>query len=272
MTTCKLTTLTATLALSMLACDARTLIGMVPDGAAPDAAQTNTGDGGMAAGDGGHTCTPVTFDNDAPYTLPAGVAGNWTGYFQGGSPLGNTDVVRFAIQQRADGTGEIHVTMGTAAPPPPATSATDYYPPGVQGPLFGLPTIIEGFSYTAHAVTWQGLRLKFLRPGAQPWESWCNLQTSYYVASRGDYNCVPGSGGSATYADAGSVCLSEDGTKQTQVPCPQFEMCNGYTCACDSCGCSASNVVTGDFDVTFDGNLVTGVGEGHNVRLTRDAP
>src|SRR5262245_53865360 len=98
--------------------------------------------------------------------------------------------------------------MGTAAPPPPATSATEYYPPGAPtGPGPTLPMLIEGFSYLARAVTWQGTRLKFLVPGTQPFEGWCALQTSYYVAQQNRYNCVPGFGGSASYADAGSMCF-----------------------------------------------------------------
>ena len=117
MTIGKLATVSAALALASLACDARTLIGMVPDGSTPDGGpgpttDASTSDSAGGTGDAGHTCTPVTFQGDAPYTLPAGVAGNWTGYFQGGSPLQTSDVVKLSIQQLANGMGEIRVTMG----------------------------------------------------------------------------------------------------------------------------------------------------------------
>jgi hypothetical protein len=281
MTISKLATVSAGLAFIFLGCDARTLIGMVPDGSAPD-------DGGphsdalvpdVPAGTDGHTCTPVTFPGDGPYVLPAGVAGTWTGYFQGGSPVPTSDVIKFSIQQLADGSGEVRVTIGTAAAPPPATSATDYYPPGAPMDLsIRLPSLLEGVSYLAHAVTWQGTRVKFLLSDTQPWESWCALQSSYFVADQSRYNCIPGFGGSASFPapDAGGEpsCIAEDvqGTKQTPISCAQYSQCNGQFCACDSCGCAAAAGNASSFDVTFDADLVTGVCDGHNVRLTRDAP
>jgi hypothetical protein len=282
MKTGKLATLTALSVVSLAACDARTLIGMVPDGSAPDDGSLPHSDAApppdAPPGTEGHTCAPVTFPGDAPFTLPAGVAGTWTGYFQGGSPLQSSDAIKFSIQPLADGSGEIQVTVGTAAPPPPATSATDYYPPGAptgtDPPGVRIAEIVEGVSYVGHAVSWQGTRLTFLLSTAQPWDSWCALQTSYFVADRNQYNCVPGFGGVTTYSDGGSVCVSEDlqGSKQTPVPCAQFMQCNGQFCTCDSCGCAASVATTASFDVTFDGDLVTGVGDGFNVRLTRTAP
>src|SRR4051812_14196348 len=207
MTISKLTTVSAGLAFMFLACDAHTLIGMVPDGSAPDdgAPHRDVLAPDVPVGTEGHTCTPVTFPGDAPYTLPAGVIGTWTGYFQGGSPVPTSDVIKFSIQQLADGSGEVRVTVGTAAAPPPAATATEDYPPGTTpNPTMRLPAFVEGVSYLAHAVTWQGSRLKFLLSIAEPWESWCALQTSYFVADANRYNCVPGFGGqTSSSGDAG---------------------------------------------------------------------
>jgi hypothetical protein len=287
MTIGKLAAIGASLAFASLGCGARTLIGMVPDGSAPDdgAPRTDVLVPDVPPGTEGHTCTPVTFPDDAPSTLPATVAGTWTGYFQGGSPLQTSDVIKLSVQQLAGGSGEIRVTVGTAAAPPPPTSATDYYPPGPPTDLtYRRPIVVEGVSYLAHAVTWQGTRLKFVLAATQPWESWCALQTSYFVVDQNRYNCIPGFGGVfSDVADAGGPwCLTEDvqGTKQTTVSCAQFSQCNDQFCTCDSCGCSAmagnagsldAGVSSPDsFDVTFDGDTATGVGAGHNVRLTRD--
>jgi hypothetical protein len=278
MTIGKLTTLAVTAALSLLACDARTLIGMVPDAGTnpPDGSQPSSDASAPDAGPGtqGHTCTPVVFPGDARYTLPAGVAGTWTGYFQGGSPLPTSDVIKLSLQQASDGSGEIRVTFGTAAAPPPATSATDYYPPGTStDPLTArFPGLVEGASYLAHAVTWQGTRLKFQLSEAQPWESWCALQTSYFVVDRNEYNCAPGFGGAVANEPGGPMCVAEDlqGRKQTPIPCGQFSPCSGQYCTCDACGCAGGVTNTRRFAVTFDGDLVTGVDDGHNVRLTRD--
>ena len=216
----------------------------------------------------------MTFPGDAPFTLPAGVAGIWTGYFQGGSPLPPSDVLRISILPLADGFGEIHVVMGTAAPPPPATSATDYYPPG--GPTditANLPRLIDGFSYLAHAVTWDGQRLKMRVSYGEPWQSWCALQLSYAIADRpGTYNCVPGLGGGSIGSGPDQMCTAQDmgGTKNTPISCAQLFMCFGQ-CTCDACGCAAAVDDYEAFDVTFDGDLLTGVGAGKNIRLTRDA-
>jgi hypothetical protein len=277
MTIIKLATVSAGLAFISLACDARTLIGMVPDGSAPDdsAPHSDASVPDVPAGTVGHTCTAVTFPGDAPYTLPAGVAGTWTGYFQGGSPLQTSDVIKFSIQQLAGGSGEVRVTLGTAAAPPPAASATEYYPPGTSTePTMRLPGFVEGVSYVAHAVTWQGPRLKFLLSLAQPWESWCALQTPYFVVDSNRYNCIPGYGGVTSSPDAGErMCLAFDlqGTKQTPTACAQLSQCNGEFCTCDACGCAASVENGSSFDLTFDADLLTGIVDGQNVRLTRDA-
>ena len=91
MTITKLATVSVALAFASLACDARTLIGMVPDGSAADGgpgptSSNDAGDTASGTADAGHTCTPVTFAGESPYTLPAGVAGNWTGYFREALP------------------------------------------------------------------------------------------------------------------------------------------------------------------------------------------
>ena len=67
---------------------------------------------------------------DQPFTFPTGVDGVWTGFVQGGTSGLNSDAIKLVLDQAADGTSQIHVIYGTGAPPPPATSATELYPPG----------------------------------------------------------------------------------------------------------------------------------------------
>jgi hypothetical protein len=259
-----LTALAGVLALGALACDAMTLVGTVPDA-------------GIANGyrqDGGGTCTPPTYANDEPFTLPAGVAGSWTGYYQGcPSPTGSSDVIKMTLVESAGGSGQIDLVFGTNPPPPPATDATDYYPPGFT---FGnsLFNTFEGVSYRAHSVTWQDHRLKFLLAAYQVWDGWCQLQSSYRVAGALDgYACTRGTGGSwNNVGQPNEECIASDGFRMTPVPCAQFFLCGRNTCTCDMCGCAGSTTYTDQFDLTFDGDLVTGVGTGCSVRLTRDAP
>jgi len=287
----RLTTITVALALVPVGCATRTQIGLVPDGSAPDSPILPSTDAvarDVPPGEQGHTCAPVIIPGDGPYTLAPGVAGTWTGYFQGGSPVSTSDAIEFSLQTQTDGSGDIRVFIGTGAPLPPATSATDYYPPGMMpDPSFDVPRLVEGVSYRAHAVTWEGTRLKFFLAQTEAWESWCALQTSYFVNDSDRYNCIPGFGGTiAEHADGGPMCSTSDveGTRQTPVSCAQFSLCqSGQFCTCDSCGCAARSAYPGDptalqtgnassFDVTFEGDLATGVGGGHNIRLTRAAP
>lgn len=277
----KIATLITAVGLSSLACDVRTPIGAVQDGSTSNpgtGANSGTGaappqsDGGPG-GSGGGSCTPGAFPGDAPFTFPPGVMATWTGYFQGGSPLAS-DAIVLTLEQTASGENQIHAVFGTAAPPPPATSATDYYPPGASIMTMQASniTLIEGVSYLAHDVTWQGNRLKFSLQTYQAWEGWCELQTSYALIDNPGYNCVPGSGGAVTNSGMpNEQCISEDaaGTKQTPVPCAQFFLCDFRHCDCAACGCVASVKFADSFDLTFDGDLATGVGEGFNVRLMR---
>src|SRR5262245_25585447 len=113
-----------------LGCDASTLVGQVPDGSAPDVPtpQANF----TPVGTSGSTCTPPQFPGAHPFRTPAGLAGVWSGFVQGGVIGLSSDAVKLTIDQASDGTNQIHVVYGTAPPPPPATVATDFYPPGYQ--------------------------------------------------------------------------------------------------------------------------------------------
>src|SRR5436190_15032221 len=135
-----------------LGCNARTMIGDLPDGSTSFSGST------LGAGGSG-TCLPLHDEKDQPFTPPAGVSGTWSGYFQGTNlPVGQ-DAIKLTIDQAADGSNQIHVVFGTNPPPPPATVATDLYPN--TDPTSPQPTFIEGFSYPGHEVQWIGQRLKF---------------------------------------------------------------------------------------------------------------
>src|SRR5580765_272905 len=88
-----------------IGCDAKTLIGQVPDGSAPDGAP---GTGGMQSfdpvGTMGHTCGPVQFAGDHPFDLPAGTEGVWTGYVEGIQIGISSDAVRLTLDHATDGT------------------------------------------------------------------------------------------------------------------------------------------------------------------------
>jgi hypothetical protein len=260
----------ALLALASFGCEARTLIGEVPDGSAPDGVTTTSPPPGA---DAGGTCNPV-FAGDPTFAVPPELAGTWTGFIQGGSSL-PSDAIKLVLDRAADGSGQIHVIYGTAAPPPPATSATELYPAGLSTMQVILASLFEGVPYAGHEVRFQPFgtqwRLTFSVAAYQGWESWCRLQTSY-PTDDGHYNCVPGSGVTFVYGgqpDPVCIALNVGGVPggQLEVSCAQATLCDFNHCTCDACGCAESSRATNSFDLLFDGDGASG----GNVHLMRAA-
>jgi hypothetical protein len=222
----------------------------------------------LGGANSGGTCTPVVHPGDQPFTFPTGVAGVWTGFVQGGTSGLNSDAIKLVLDQAADGTSQIHVIYGTGAPPPPATSATELYPPGWEQMQVGLMSLFEGFPYLGHNVRWQQFgqqwRLTFQLVAYQGWESWCRLQTSYPVDQEGHYNCIPGSGWH-TSPDGCFVDIAPGAS--VEFPCAQVQLCDFSRCTCDACGCAESQYSGNGFDLLFDGDAASG----GNVHLMRAA-
>jgi len=261
------------LGLVSLGCSASTMIGEVPDGSVT-ASAIGAGGSGM--------CTPPRDPNDQAFTSPAALAGTWTGYFQGSHLAVGADAIKLTIDQASDGSNQIHIVLGSTPPPPPATVATDPYPPSANngpnaiGPIY--PQYLDGVAYPAHEVQWLGQRLKFMLAGWEGWDSWCLLQQSFKSTDNGvdSYSCVPGNGGGSSQSgpDGGQMCFAAVDPPGTNVPvdCDQFYACSrGISpCQCDACGCSKSMNTTASFDITFDGDVATGTGlNNFYLRLTR---
>jgi hypothetical protein len=256
-----------------LGCNASTMVGELP----PDASSVT----GSAIGAGGSgMCTPPRDPNDQVFTSPAAVAGTWTGYFQGSNLAVGADAIKLTIDQASDGSNQIHIVLGSTPPPPPATVATDPYPPGADlgpGRMAIDPQYLDGVDYPAHEVQWLGQRLKFMLAGWEAWDSWCLLQQSFKTTQNGVdyYRCAPGNGGgSRPGPDGGQECTASIDPPGTTVPvdCDQLYACaSGRSpCQCDTCGCSKSMNPTASFDITFDGDVATGTGlDNFYLRLTR---
>jgi hypothetical protein len=208
-----------------------------------------------------------TYPADPAVTVPAGLTGSWTGYFENFKFPSGSDSVKLTLAQ-----GELTMIVGAEPPPAPATDPAAVWPPGTSTDLkngAGLkPASMEGFRYTAHDVRWAGQRLTFKAAGNEAFQSWCALQTSYYVHDLGYYNCVPGGGGVVTE----NMCIAEDnqGTTMTPVSCAQFFLCNH--CGCTATACTGGSERNISFDVTFDGATGSGsaiLPEGeHTLHLT----
>src|SRR5262249_19974802 len=157
----------------------------------------------------------------------------WTGFMQN-SVLGlSSDAVRLTVDPAAAaGAGQVHIAYGSAAPPPPATVATDPYPPGHRDLLSSM--LIEGFVYLGHNVSWEAVgqqwRLRFMIDQYEPWGSWCRLQSSYVSQQSGTnyYSCVPNASGYSIGPGGGDAgpCALFDPAGGPSVPwsCAQIEL------------------------------------------------
>lgn len=234
----------------------------------------------------------------ATAALSLAAQGKWVGYIENytGLPSGS-DRVELSLDVGADGQLQGHLTLGTEAPPPPATEAERAWPRDPRYPfaplqpwLEGPP--IEGFVYNATAVKWQARRLRFNASYGEPWAPWCALQTSYPVPNATDprfaYICLPpthpGTGGTAD-----GRCLARDayGVVLYEYDCGVDFLCMpggiGGACFCSATGCAPlGDSVKFSFDLDIqgddaegsigwtDGDLV-GSGRSSNVRLIRAA-
>jgi hypothetical protein len=241
---------------SALGCNAQTMIGEDPPTF-------------VVGANSGHTCQPVQVTGDAPFTFPPGVEGIWAA---SAGPI--SDALQVTLDEAADGSAQIHIVYGMGTPPPPATSATEYYPPGADPSALpiGQPKL-PGVAYLGHNVKWQAYgqaqRVTFGIVGFQPWASWCRLQTSYTDQSGLYYNCAPNTG---YYIDDvsnpdGQCYTIRNGQKDSPWPCAQVFLCGPSVCTCDACGCDESSSITDVVDILFDGD-VANIG---NLRLTRVA-
>jgi|KBSMisStaDraftv2_1062788.scaffolds.fasta_scaffold214288_2 hypothetical protein len=277
--TIRIAALLGLLGLAEIACNASTTIGESPGAA---------GATGSALGVGGSgTCMAQQDPMDLPFAPPAGVAGVWTGYFQGTGLAVGDDAIKLTIDPAAaDGSNQIHIVFGSTPPPAPATDATAGYPPAGTHTVYtvyaGSEQALAGFNYVGHEVQWIGQRLRFGVATAQALDSWCQLQKSYESRIPGQnpevsYSCVPGIASVGKMdADGGTLCFAVLDSQGTEVPvdCDQQQMCQGRgSCVCDTCGCAAPVVGYPNADVTFDGDVATGaVGPGSlSIHLTRAA-
>lgn len=165
-----------------------------PDG--PDSAPLPTGDSGVP----GSTTTLST----ATRQVWVGELTRWVTYPDVPDPNGTPEhVVLVLSADGADDTGSI--VLGNAAPPPPVSDATAFYPPlgGIGQELAARLSAspLEGAPYALLAVWKTDTRLSFQIQPQELWSAWCAKQTSCPPSS----NCTPSSG---QLAVNGVVCTA----------------------------------------------------------------
>jgi len=215
---------------------------------------------------------------DPTYMVQPTLLGTWSGYFENFTFPSKSDGIRLSLSQNADGSGKISVVLGTGSPPPPPTSASDTWPPTTPnkaGSFIGLDaSYIEGFAYDAYDVHWDGERVKFVINGDEPWQPYCQLQTSHYETksvSPPAYECSPADSEGVGNADGSITCYADESLPNPRVvSCMQVFACDSL-CACNATGCG-SRINTTAFDITFTGTKGQGnvtIDNGHDVMLTQ---
>ncbi len=267
---------------------------LAPSGNAGSGALAGSAGSGALAGNGGNGggSTPDAGANpssdaglptlpDPPYTIPPTLLGTWNGYFENFTFPSTSDVIQLALSQNPDGSGRVSVVLGMGPPPTPATDPAQTWPPRsqpltVDDAIRLNETLIEGFVFGGYEVSLDGERLRFVINNYEPWQPYCQLQTSYFVQNLGGYSCVPSVVASYEQPDGTSVYEASNGQQYSIMqefacdmgPPPVF-------CACNSSGCGANVGYTTSFDITFagstaDGNVLIN-GGGHDVKLTQAA-
>lgn len=124
-----------------------------------------------------------------PYTIQPALQGTWVGYFENFTFPSLSDAIRLSLTQNPDGSGNVSVVLGAGTAPAPPTDPNGIWPPDeLRHPY----EYVEGVAYDAYEVQWSAGRLKFVINIDEPWQAYCQLQTSYYVKSLDDYRCIPG--------------------------------------------------------------------------------
>jgi hypothetical protein len=243
----------------------------------------STGTGGTSAGGSGPTTSKPTYpswdDGDGgptdpgeplepwPDQLPcklgsSAITGTWLGHYDGQTEpvfhlsLGGTEAEPCGF-----------FSIGAAEPLPPVVDPQKPYPPGYNSSKFI--DAVPRFAYTLIFDVRRGDKFWFSLNFAEPWRTWCELQTPYY--SQGGWSCDRNLGADVN----GDVCRQFDPAtgEEFVISCQHLWLCNDVeaVCACNADGCQADpNVSRPGLELTFSGDSVEGIFDGNPIVLSRD--
>lgn len=254
-------------------------------GSTQPTAGTGTHAGGVSTGVGGATSEPANGDagagTDSPQDEPepplswpdssscsAGMSplgGSWSGYVQG-----QGDEYNFNLDLGDNGEAPCGtITFGAPQEYPPATDPEAGYLPGDET-IKNL-QMLPGFTYTLLDVQVGSARLRFRVSFAEPYASWCALQTAYPEPQGDGYSCIRNYGSGAWHTANG--CYQKDSAgNQQPVSCTQYGMCESIDppCACQATGCQANVEGSGPyFDLHVTGTSATGAMNDQDVFLEK---
>ena len=195
-------------------------------------------------------------DNGACSTTPSAIDGTWTGYVQGQGHEYDFTLVLTGGGDTPCGT----FTVGEPKEYLPATDPESNYLESQFTPK--QLELAPGYAYTLLDVDASLPRLQFRVSYAEPYASWCGLQTSYHDDFNGGYACLPNNDRGALVDGDRCVATYPDGERE--YACDQWELCLGTIdrpCSCQESGCLANLEGSGPyFDLHFDGDQASGLG------------
>ena len=189
-------------------------------------------------------------------------AETWAGYVQGSQ--GTFTITMQRSGRQACGT----LVFGEpTAPLPPATDPQASYPPGVYYRT-AEERALSGFAYTLLNATITGPRLQFRVTFAEPWRSWCALQTPYPndIETSG-YGCLPNAG----FQRQGNGCVLTGAGPLPAISCAQYDLCGDTdVCQCNAERCMSAFDFAGSVgDFRIDGDQAQGVLNGQSAYIQR---
>lgn len=181
-------------------------------------------------------------------------SGTWNGYVQGKGDDFDFTLELHGSSEQPCGT----LTFGEPQALLPASDPRSEYRPG--GGDYHQVFRAPGFAYTVLSARLDGTRLRFRISFAEPYASWCELQTPYYVDETRDFACAP----NIALEETSAGCVGSYMGRELVFSCYQFELCSsGAACLCDADGCIAKPEADGSmFDLELDGDQASGVVSG----------
>lgn len=216
----------------------------------------------------------------ATLALASENVGTWTGYFENYNLASGSDALTISLSISEDAaTASGTLVMGAGDPPAPPTDLATPWPPGSPAPSKSDPSlggkifdngVIEGYTYEAHNLTWENLRLKFTVALADAWRPLCDLYASHPITAGGQTFVCPSSWGTDA---AGNCTVGPSGATLSDADCLQLiaACLPGGRCSCNETSCDPA---VGDLSIDValhddrgDGSAVGPIQA--NIRLMR---
>lgn len=185
---------------------------------------------------------PVTTDEQPSEPLGDYVA-EWDGYVEAAEFDSGSDAVHIALDENGHG----YLLVGNAPPIATPTDPTAPYlnPPGqpwvVPEPNLNL---FEGFRYTILSAKVEARRLRFSVDRYEPYQAWCELQTSNFIQRPNNpphYSCLDDTAGGGQIDGTCYLDLTgaADMSGWVEANCTQAAYCVYHRkCSCTETGCT----------------------------------